>query len=288
MSDHPRRIDLGGVALTLISGGGLKLDGGAMFGIIPKPLWAKRIAVDEQNRIQLACNCVLLEWDGPGARRAIIETGHGPKFEAKEREIFAIDTSNWLRPNLLAAGIDPSSINDVILSHMHFDHAGGLTQRVEDRLERTFPNAVVHAQRREFDDARRNFGIMKITYREENYTPIDAADGWRIHDGPGEIIPGVDAVMTAGHTHGHQSLIVRGRDRIAIFLGDVMPTRHHLGAPYNMGYDLLPIENRDSKARMLRTAAEENALLIVDHDAEQPAARVVREGDWFSLQAYDA
>ncbi|MBL8878996.1 MAG: MBL fold metallo-hydrolase [Phycisphaerales bacterium] len=278
------RFDLGGVSISIVSGGRLKLDGGAMFGIIPKPLWSRRIGVDDQNRIQLACNCVLIEWDGPGARKTLIETGHGAKFAQKEQEIFAIDSANWLLPSLVARGIDAAQIDDVILSHLHFDHAGGLTHYIGDELTRTFPKAAVHAQRREFDDARRNFGIMKITYREENYTPIDNADAWRLHDGEGELVPGVSAARTAGHTHGHQSLIIRGRDRAAVFLGDVMPTRHHLGAPYNMGYDLLPIDNRDSKSRMLRQAAEQDALIIIDHEPDHPVCRVARDGDWYSLQ----
>lgn len=276
--------DLGGVRIAVVSGGGFKLDGGAMFGIIPKPLWSKRIPADEQNRIRLACNCVLIEWDGPGGRRAIIETGHGPKFAAKEQEIFAIQPADWLRPRLISYGVEPDSIRDVILSHLHFDHAGGLTWQDGERLLRTFPFARVHTQRREFDDARSNFGIMKITYREENYTPIDAADAWNLLDGPGEIIPGVVALPTSGHTHGHQSLLIRGRQRNAYFLGDVMPTRHHLGAPYNMGYDLLPLDNRDSKSRMLRRAAEEDALLLIDHDPDEPILRVMRDGDWYALE----
>lgn len=278
------RFDLGGVTISIVCGGRLKLDGGAMFGIIPKLLWARRVAVDDQNRIQLACNCILVEWDGPAGRKAIIETGHGPKFASKEQEIFAIDPANWLLPSLVARGIDPQGISDVILSHLHFDHAGGLTQRVDDSLVSTFPKAAVHAQRREFDDARRNFGIMKITYREENYTPIDAADAWRLHENEGEIIPGIHAVRTPGHTHGHQSLLVRGRDRTAIFMGDVMPTRHHLGAPYNMGYDLLPVDNRDSKARILREAADQDSLVIIDHDSEHPVCRVARDREWYTLQ----
>lgn len=279
-------IDLGGIRIAIIRGGAFKLDGGAMFGIIPKPLWSKRIPADEQNRIHLACNCVLVEWDGPGGRRAIIETGHGPKYAAKEQEIFSIRPADWILPRLIASGVQPETIQDVVLSHLHFDHAGGLTWQEEGRLIRTFPAARVHTQRREFDDARRNFGIMKITYREENYTPIDMADAWCLHEGGGEIVPGICAIPTPGHTHGHQSLLIRGRQRNAYFLGDVMPTRHHAGAPYNMGYDLLPLDNRDSKSLMLQRAAEEDALILIDHDPEEPVVRVVREADWYALQPY--
>jgi glyoxylase-like metal-dependent hydrolase (beta-lactamase superfamily II) len=138
-------------------------------------------------------------------------------------------------------------------------------------------------QRQEFDDARANFGIMTMTYREENFAPIDAANAWRLLDGDGEIVPGIRAWRTPGHTRGHHSILVEGRDRSALFLGDVMPTRHHVGAPYNMGYDLLPLENRESKRSMLRTAAERDWLIVIDHDPDTPVVRVVKDGAWFAL-----
>lgn len=179
----PKRCDLGGCTATLISGGSLKLDGGAMFGIIPKPLWTRTTPADEQNRIQLACNCLLIEWQRETARRLIIETGHGPKDGAREQGFFAIDPAVWLQTNLLAAGIDSATISNVIVSHLHFDHAGGLTYEQDGRLVPTFPHARVHVQRREFEDARAGFGIMNATYREENFQPIDAADRWNLLDG---------------------------------------------------------------------------------------------------------
>ncbi len=279
-------IDLGGLRVALLRGGALRLDGGAMFGIIPKALWARACPADEQNRISLACNCVLVEWSGAAGRRAIIEVGHGPKYAAKEQGIFAIDPTDWLLPALRRADIGEDTISDVILSHLHFDHAGGLTRPAEPEqpwtpdapLVATFPKARVHVQKREFDDARTNFGIMTITYREENFRPIDALGAWRLLDGDEEIVPQVAALRTPGHTRGHHSIFLRGSERTAVFVGDVMPTRHHAGAPYNMAYDLLPIDNRASKAGLLRRAADENYLLILDHDPQQPLARVETDG----------
>lgn len=282
-ASEPLRFDLGGVTARIVSGGVFRLDGGAMFGIIPKPLWSRNTPADAENHIRLACNCVLLEWSASG-RRALIETGHGPKFAAKEQGFFGIDPSRWLLPALREAEIDPASICDVILSHLHFDHAGGLTY-VDDSggLRETFPTASVHAQQREFTDARANFGIMTNTYREENFTPIDARDAWRLLDGEIEILPGVRSILTPGHTRGHHSIIVEGTQRGLVFCGDVMPTRQHVGRPYNMGYDLFPLDNRDSKGRLLALASERDWLVVIDHDPEYPVVRAVRRGDWWEL-----
>lgn len=280
-----RRYDLGGVTVTLLDGGDFRLDGGAMFGLIPKPLWQRACPADEQNRIRLACNCLLVEWDGENDRRLIIETGHGAKYGEKERKILAIDPDRWLRPSLLAGGIDPATITDVVLSHLHFDHAGGLTYEGDARLWPTFPKARVHAQRAEFEDARRNFGVMKTTYREENFRPIDAADAWHLVEGEAEIVPGVQAMMTPGHTRGHHSIVVAGRDRTLVFGGDLMPTRHHLGPPYNMSYDLFPLENRESKQRLLAWLAQRRGLLAIDHERETPVVTVEADGGWFRLIA---
>jgi glyoxylase-like metal-dependent hydrolase (beta-lactamase superfamily II) len=283
---------LGGVTLRVVSGGALKLDGGAMFGIIPKALWSRSTPADEQNRIQLACNCVLVEWEGQAGRRAVIETGHGAKYSPKEQAMFAIDPSHELADSLRAIGVDPGErggVSDVVLTHLHFDHAGGLTQALDPEkpdgpARPTFAGARVHVQKQEFDDARANFGIMTATYREENYRAIDEADAWRLHDGEGEILPMIHAWRTTGHTRGHQSILIAGRDRHAIFAGDVIPTKRHAGAPYNMGYDLLPLDNRESKRRVLQYLAERDGLLILDHEPETPVMRVVAEKGWYRLE----
>lgn len=279
-----RRFDLGGVTATLLDAGALRLDGGAMFGIIPKALWSRTTPCDEHNRIQLRCTALLLEWSGATGRRALVEVGHGPKFAAKEQQIFALDPQRWIAASLAAADVAPATIADVILTHLHFDHAGGLTQFDEQGApQATFPAAKVHVQRREFDDARANFGIMTATYREENFTPIDAADAWRLVDGESEIVPGVRGLCSPGHTRGHHSILISGRDRSLLYSGDLLPTVAHAGAPYNMGYDLLPLENRESKRRLLSRAADEDWIVVLDHEPETPAITIRREKDWFAL-----
>lgn len=282
-NDHAPRFDLGGCTVTLVDGGRLKLDGGAMFGLIPKALWQRSYPADEQNRILLACNCLLVEWPDQPDRRALIETGHGPKYGEKEQRIFAIDPTHWVLPALERMGIDPASITDVIVTHLHFDHAGGLTHEYNGQYVPTFPRATVHVQRQEYEDARAGFGIMTQTYRPENLEPITAANGWRLLAGGGEIVPGIMARPTPGHTRGHHSIAVSGHERTLVYGGDLMPTRHHLGAPYNMAYDLYPIENRASKAELLGYLADNDGLLALDHELETPVLAVRRSGDWFEI-----
>lgn len=295
-------IDVGGARVRVLSGGGLRLDGGAMFGIIPRPLWTRGTPADEQNRIALGCNCLVVEWDDATPRRVIVETGHGSKYSTKEQSLYAIDPARWLGAALADAGVAVETITDVIVTHLHFDHAGGLTEPLDGgaapgdaraiAARPTFPAAAVHVQRREFDDARANFGIMTMTYREENFAPLDEAGAWRWVDGPAEVIaaprPGMASIRVLpapGHTRGHQAVLIGGRDRTLLFPGDVIPTRAHVGRPYNMGYDLFPLDNRETKGRLLARAAAEEWLIVLDHEPERPVVRAVREGDWFRLEA---
>ncbi len=288
-----RTIDLGDCTVRLLSGGRLRLDGGAMFGIIPKALWARSTPADEHNRIQLACNCLFVEWSSGAGRRVVVELGHGNKFGEKERGIYEIDPRDWLIPVLANIGVDPQSVSDVVPTHLHFDHAGGLTAAASEPggpAAYNFPRARVHVQRREFEDARANFGIMTMTYREENFAAVDAAGAWQLVDGDADIIPAarsgaprVSVLSTPGHTRGHQSVLVHGKDRALLFVGDVMPTRAHVGPPYNMGYDQYPHDNRDSKRRILALAATYRWLLVLGHEPNTPVVSVTKEKDWFVL-----
>lgn len=280
----PARYDLGGLTVTVLDAGALRLDGGAMFGIIPKALWSRAIPADEQNRILLACNTLLVEWAAEPDRRLIIETGHGPKYDAKEQRIYGIDATHWLLPSLHAAQIDAATITDVALTHLHFDHAGGLTYVDGERLVRTFPNAIVHAQRAEYDDAHANFGVMTKTYRPENFQPLDDAGAWHLLDGETEFLPQVRSLLTPGHTRGHHSIVVQGTQRTLVYAGDLLPTRHHLGAAYNMGYDLLPLENGAAKERLLRWLADSGGLLAFDHELDTLVVTVHPANDWFRCE----
>ncbi len=277
-------IDLGGLRVRMISGGELWLDGGAMFGIIPRVIWSRATAPDEAHRIRLACNCLLVEWDGDSDRRAIVEAGVGQKYTPKEQKIFAIDPTEWIGSSLTAAGVAAETISDVLLTHLHFDHGGGLSTRdADDRLVPTFPRARIHVQEQELSDALSGFGIMTSTYRPENLEPL--AERWAPHAGGVEMLPGITALPTPGHTRGHTSLVLRGSERTLLFVGDVLPTAAHVGAPFNMAYDLFPLDNRASKQALLRRAADEDWVLVLGHEPDTPLVRVVVEGDWYRFEA---
>lgn len=282
--NEPRTIDLGDLTVKLLSGGRFRLDGGAMFGIIPKPLWTRQFAADADNHIQLACNCLLLEGRRLGGRRVIVETGHGSKYAEKEQGFFAIDPAAWLLPELQRQQIDPATITDVVLTHLHFDHAGGVTTERDGLIVPTFPAARVHVQNREFEDARANFGIMHNTYREENFAALDAARAWRLLEGAGEILPSVHALPTPGHTRGHHSIVIEGAAQTLVFAGDVMPTARHAGRAWNMAYDLFPLDNRDSKGQLLSSAADRGWLIALGHEPDTPIVRVAAEKSWFVVQ----
>ncbi len=224
----PPVLQLGEMRLTLLDGGGLWLDGGAMFGIIPKPLWSKLVEVDESNRIPLATTCVMVE---TGGRRILIETGVGAasKFEEKERGFFRLSPFALVN-SLKAAQIDPATIDTVILTHLHFDHAGGGT--AEDGrggFAPTFPSATYIVQRGEWDDAVNNHAVMTGTYRRENLAPLESAGVLSLAAGEAEIAPGVSVRPMPGHTRHQQGVVLRGGGETIVLPADLMPTSAHVG-----------------------------------------------------------
>ena len=272
-------MQLGNIQVRVISDGSYLLDGGLVFGQVPKVVWEKNAKPDRKNRVRLGLNCLLIQTPD---RNILIDTGVGARHPERNKELYGLSSSKLLR-NLRANGLTVRDIDTVVLTCLHFDHAGGLTHERDGRLAATFPKARVHVQRRELEDARAGFGIMTATYRDENLSPIDSAGGWNVLDGEVEILEGIRSLSTPGHTRGHHSIIIEGTDRGLIYTGDVMPTRRHVGRAYNMGYDLYPLDNRDSKAKMLEIAAARDWLLAIDHEPDVPVVRVGKEKDWYEL-----
>ncbi len=266
----------------LLEGGDQWLDGGAMFGVVPKPLWSRRATPDERNRIPLGMRCLLIEHpDG----LVLVDTALGDKEDPKFLEIYGVKNQGHepgptqLEDALRQAGFEAREVRWVINTHLHFDHAGGNTLTGpggEPRL--AFPNATYVVQQGELAFARHPNERTRASYLPPNFEPVARADRWRLIEGDGEILPGIAARLTPGHVPWHQSIVVTSGDDTAVFLGDVIPTSQHLPLPYIMGYDLEPLRTLESKRALLRAAAERGWTFIFEHDPTVATGRVVPDG----------
>ncbi len=272
---------LGAFEIYPVTDGRFRLDGGAMFGVVPKALWEQCCQADEQNRIPLSLTCLLIRAHG---KNILVDTGLGGKEDRKFHERFAVDRTPTLHESLKRYGLRPEQIHMVINTHLHFDHAGGNTTREPDgRLLPTFPKAQYVIQRGEFEDAARVNERTRASYRRENFTEIAHVNQWEFLNGDTELLPGITAVVTNGHTRCHQSVKVESEGQVAFFLGDLIPTVSHLPLPYIMGYDLYPIQTLETKRWVLDRAFEEQWLLVFEHDPLVQAGYVRRdsEGKYF-------
>jgi len=287
-----RTFTVGRLRCHLLEAGMQRLDGGAMFGVVPKPMWEKRIPPDERNRIPLALRCLLVEHDdGP----VLVDTGIGNKEDAKFLEIYGVQNqglegATQLEDALGSVGVLPRDVRWVINTHLHFDHAGGNTTmdpELEDDERRhvrpAFPNATYVVQRRELEFARQANERTRASYLPPNFEPVASADMWRLLEGEGPVLPGIEVLLTPGHVPFHQSVLVRDGGETACFLGDVVPTAAHLPLPWIMGYDLEPMRTLESKRALLGRAADEGWRLVFEHDPTVAAGRAVREGRGLGL-----
>jgi glyoxylase-like metal-dependent hydrolase (beta-lactamase superfamily II) len=263
-------MQLGDLTLTLVNGGNFRLDGGAMHGVVPKTLWNRLVSCDELNRVEYATNCLLVEGRG---KRTLIETGNGDKFSAREKEIYGIDHDQSVEKNLRALGVEPESIDFVVMTHLHFDHSGGTTKRTASgALEPVFKRARHVIQRGEFADATHPHERNRASYLAENFAPLAEAQLLQLVEGETEFAPGVRVVPTPGHTAHHQSVLIDdGHGHKALFLGDVVPTSIHVKLPFIMAYDLDVVGTLESKRRILGRAIEERWLVVFGHDKDLSA-----------------
>ncbi len=268
---------LGAFEIYPVSDGRFRLDGGAMFGVVPKALWEKCCPADELNRIPLSLTALLIRANG---KNILVDTGLGPKEDEKFQRMFAVERTPTILESLKRLGLGPDDIHLVINTHLHFDHAGGNTIREKDgSIKPAFPKARYLIQQGEFEDAACANERTRASYREDNFTPIAHMKQWEFLHGDTELVPGVTAVVTAGHTCRHQSVKIESEGQIAFFLGDLIPTVSHLPLPYIMGYDLFPIQTLETKRWVLDRAFEEQWLLLFEHDPVVRAGYVRREQD---------
>ena len=281
MTEASPSFTVGDARVSVLHDGTIALDGGAMFGVVPRVVWEKRDPPDERNRVTLGLNVALVE---SGGKRVLVDTGMGDRWSGKEVRMYGIDRSTTLLGGLRARGLAPEDIDVVVNTHLHFDHAGGNTRREGEGVVPTFPRARYVVQRGEWEDARHPHERSRASYREDDFVPVAEADQLDLIDGETEVAPGVRAVPVGGHTTHHQMVVVESGGETLVVPTDLLPTASHLPLPFVMGYDLFPVATLEAKRHLLHAAAEGHWRILFYHDARTPVGRVRREGDGYTLE----
>ena len=269
------KIDLGSLRVHVVSDGGFKLDGGAMFGVVPKTLWNGVIPADAENRIQMGTNCLLIE---VGAELILVDTGMGDKHDAKFRAIYGYEEgARRLPESIAAAGFELGDITHVLLSHLHFDHCGWSTRRNDSgALVPTFPNARYWINRGEVEHARAPSARDRASYFPENWEPLFENRLVELVEAEGGPLDSVRMIKTPGHNADMCVVTLDGAgDARGIFLADLVPTTAHLPLPWIMAYDLYPLTTLENKEIWLPRLVAESWVCFFEHDYETPVGRVV-------------
>ena len=258
---------LGDLEFHILCDGHIYLDGGAMFGIVPKPLWEKKTPADARNRIRLGLNCFLIY---AGGKRILIETGAGGKWDDKRRDIYGLDGPR-LADQLRDYAIAPGDIEIVINTHLHFDHCGGNTRLENDKIVPTFPNARYVCRKGEYENAMHVNERTRATYFAENFAPLEETKQLHLIETDTEIVPGVELICAPGHTADMLCVKLSGGGKTAFLLADLVPTTAHLPLAWGMGYDLFPLTVLENKRKWLPRIAREEWLALFVHDPQTPA-----------------
>ena len=272
----PGRYTLGSLELITLSDGFLRLDGGAMFGVVPRTFWEKRLPPDDANRIWLGMRPLIVR---DGSTTLLIDAGCGNKMDARSAEIYKLDRTYHLDHSLAEAGLSAADIDVVLASHLHFDHVGGFTAfDTNGKVVPRFPNAKYFAHRGEWEDATHPHERNRASYLQENFVPLKDAGVLTLVDEGAEIMPGVRLRHSGGHTPNHQVVMIESERRTAVFAADMYPTSVHLPDPWLMGYDLYPMDTLAFKRGFAREAIEREYLVFFEHDPSL-AAGYFREKD---------
>ena len=256
---------IGKYELNVFTSGYFGLDGGAMFGVVPKPLWQKTNPSDERNRIKLSATHLILE---SSSRKIIIDTGMGNKIDEKFRQIYDVDKNNSMDYALKQIGYSCDDITDVFLTHLHFDHTGGSTIIENGKVVPAFPNAKYYVQKKQYDWAINPSAKDKASYINDNFVPLLDEGVLQFTSGDEQFDDEIRFIETNGHTFGQQLIKVSDSSKTILFCADLIPTSSHIPFPYIMGYDLQPMETLKEKTSILPLAAEENWKLFFGHDPE--------------------
>lgn len=268
-----RQIELGNYKIYLISAGNFKLDGGAMFGIVPKIIWEKLYSpADELNRIPLACNLMLID---TGTRRILIDTGNGSKMNEKFCRRYCINPDEADIDNLFrCCDIDINSITDVILTHLHFDHSGAATKLVSGKVVPTFSNAIYYVQKEHFDWAVDSNEKEKASFIADNYMPLLDSGQLKLLKENNEIFPGINVIPCCGHTHFMQLVKIENSGKSILHCADLIPTAAHLQSNFIMAYDNNPLISIKEKQNILAEVLNHKTMLFFEHDAFHKLAHI--------------
>ena len=267
----------GDLRIDLARGSEFRLDGGAMFGVVPKVLWERSFPADDRNRVRLATNCLLVRGAGYAA---LIESGLGERWDANDRDRYGIDETTTVDRGLRELGVRPEDLDALVLSHLHFDHAGGATRWDADgRAEPAFPNATLYVQEEELAHARSPNERDRASYRSDDWEPWAKAGKLQAVSGEVEVRPGVTVVPVRGHNAGMQAIRVESRGKTAFYFADALPTSAHVPIPWIMAYDLYPVDLIENKRRLVANAVAEGWLCVFEHDPRVPWGTIVEDPD---------
>ncbi len=260
---------LGKFELQIAWDGYFKLDGGAMFGVVPKPLWDKKDPADDRNRILLSLNPLIIRFDN---EIILVDTGIGDKWDEKNSDILCLKRSDNLLNSLSKLGIGKNDITGVLLTHLHFDHSGGAVELNDSgELIPAFPNAVYFIQEGEWDFATNPNERTRASYIPDNILPLNKYGKVNFLNGNQEIFPGITVEITGGHTPFHQMVLIESEGNKACYCGDIIPTASHLKVPYIMGYDTNPLDTLEYKKKCIKRAIDEEWLVIFPHSPRMRA-----------------
>lgn len=276
------KISLDPITIHGLRDGFFSLDGGAMFGVVPKVLWEKKYPADPQNRIKLGLNSLLIRKDDVSI---LVDTGMGGHLKSKLYDYYSVDRDPGLITALQEMGISSNDIDIVINTHLHFDHCGGNT--LEDKngkMVPAFPNAKYIIQKGEWEYANDPCERDRPSYARSTFLPIEEFGLLELVDGSVEIAEGVEVIRTPGHTAYHQCVKVQAGGKVLFFLGDLVPTSAHVGLSYIMSYDLMPLETLESKKKILNQAVDEDWIVAFNHDPVHFFGKIKKVQNKFTFQ----
>jgi glyoxylase-like metal-dependent hydrolase (beta-lactamase superfamily II) len=276
---------LGPFTLHTIETGRFRLDGGAMFGVVPKTLWSRQIESDDQNRIPMAMRCLLITSENTG-KVYLVDNGCGTKFNQKYEKIYALDHSHSnLLDSLSYHGFKPEDITDLILSHLHFDHCGGSTYYDEEgELKHRFPNATYHVPEKHWKTANQPNAREKASFFKENIEPLETSGRLHLVKEDHQYEDGLNAIPVNGHTISQQLPKITVDQKILVFAADLLPTHVHVPLPWVMGYDMYPVQTLEEKEHILNEAVEQHWCFFLEHDAQEEVITITKENGKFGVK----